>query len=48
VSIVLGWKDVVVSIVYRVEMVWSLFARYRHGRDFLVVVVDPINALARV
>jgi hypothetical protein len=48
VTILLSSKDVVMSIVYRIEMMWSLFARYRHWRDCVVVIVDPINMLARV
>ena len=43
---ILRWKDVVMSIVNCVEVVWRLFARYVHRSDCVVVIVDPINVLA--
>lgn len=46
-AIILRWKDVVMSIVDCVEVVWSLFARYVHRSDCVVVIVNPINVLAR-
>lgn len=47
-AISLGGKDVVVSIVYRIEMMWRLVARCLHRCDCVMVVVDPINMLARL
>ena len=47
-AIVLGGKYVVVSIVYRVEMMRRLVAQCLHRCDCAVVVVDPINVLARL
>jgi len=45
---VLGWKDVVMSVVYSVEVVRSIFSGYRHRRGCVVVIVHPIDMLARV
>jgi hypothetical protein len=36
------------GIVYRVEVVWSLFARHIHRYNCVVVIVDAIDVLARI
>ena len=46
-AIVLSWKNVVMGIVYRVEVVWSLLSRHIHRCNCVVVTADAIDVLAR-
>jgi hypothetical protein len=46
-AVVLGRENVVMGIINRVEMVWSLTAGYVNGCDCVVVIVDSIDMLAR-
>ena len=47
-AILLSWKNVMMGIVYCVEVVWSLFDWDINRRDCTVVIVDPIDVLARL
>jgi hypothetical protein len=46
-SIVLRWKDVVVSIVDCVEVVRSISGWDIYRRNCVVLIVNPIDVLAR-
>jgi hypothetical protein len=47
-AIRLSGENVVVGVVYRIEMVWRLFSGYVHRRNSVMVVVDKIDVLARL
>ena len=47
VALVLSWEDVMMCVINRVEVVGSFFPRYIHRCGFVVVIVDPIDGLAR-
>jgi hypothetical protein len=47
-AIRLSGENVVVGVVYRIEMVWRLFSRYVHRCNSVMVVVDKIDVLARL
>lgn len=46
-AIVLTWKDVMMGIVYCVEVVWSVFTWYAHWRGCVMVIIYTIDVLAR-